>query len=263
MFFRVQEHDAVSTTNGIVKEAILAGEPEGLVVGAFKQTQGYGRQGRAWVSPYGGMYASFLLRPQVPVEHLSTIALVVALAVRDALTSLGRKNEEPLENVQVKWPNDVICPQGKLCGISSEFVGGALCIGVGVNVFAPRGSLEVAGKNTPAYMVDILGLGHCIATDDSLTNDERSLVRTVRDSLVSALEMRYVRWLEGGFASCADDFRSVMALRGRMVEITTRDGAYIASGRVAGVNDDGLLLLDDAGKTVEVASGEAHIASIA
>ena len=69
----------------LIKDAIKQGQPKGLVHCAFKQTSGYGRQGRTWVSPYGGLYASFLLRPDVPVEQISTIALVVALAVRDAV----------------------------------------------------------------------------------------------------------------------------------------------------------------------------------
>lgn len=262
MPFRIREYDAVPTTNGIIKAAIRDAQPEGLVASAFKQTQGYGRQGRAWVSPYGGMYASFLLRPQVPAEHLSTIALVIALAVRDAISGLCAQNGASAENVQVKWPNDVVCPQGKLCGISSELHRGALCVGVGVNVFAPRGQLEVSGKNTPAYVADLLGVERQVAADDGLTDFERGLVRDVRDRLVAALEVRYAQWLEGGFASCADDFRSCMALLGRVVEITTRDGALMAKGRVAGVGDDGLLLLNDADTVRAVASGEAHIAAI-
>ena len=216
MAFRIQEYDAVPTTNAIIKEAIESGQPEGLVAFAFRQTAGYGRQGRAWASPYGGMYASVLLRPQVPSEHLSTIALVVALAVRDALAALLAARGIPLEGVQVKWPNDVVCPQGKLCGISSEFVKGALCVGIGVNVFEPYEKAQVVGKNTPAYVANLLGNLRIsrVESEDTLTLSERSLIIEVANRLVGALEVRYGQWLVGGFAACADDFRSCMALRG-------------------------------------------------
>ncbi len=54
--FRLQAYGEVPSTNEIVKRAIEEGEPEGLAVGARVQTAGYGRQGRAWSSPDGGMY---------------------------------------------------------------------------------------------------------------------------------------------------------------------------------------------------------------
>lgn len=45
-----------------MKRALEAGEPEGLALRARRQTGGYGRQGRAWASPEGGLYLSLLLR---------------------------------------------------------------------------------------------------------------------------------------------------------------------------------------------------------
>ncbi len=158
---RLKEFDSVGSTNVLVKEALRAGEPEGLVVSAFQQTAGYGRQGRAWVSPYGGLYMSLLLRPHVPSEHLSTIALVVALAVREALVNTieSLTSHDARELIRVKWPNDVVCAQGKLCGISTEAIQGALCVGIGINVFVPAGEMAVGGKNAPAYLSAFFGDG--------------------------------------------------------------------------------------------------------
>ena len=80
-----------------------------------------------------------LLRPSVPVRELPAIGLVAALAAREVIAcSVG----EHASHVQVKWPNDVVCPQGKLCGISVEAHAGALCIGIGVNVFEPPDTAE-------------------------------------------------------------------------------------------------------------------------
>jgi BirA family transcriptional regulator, biotin operon repressor / biotin---[acetyl-CoA-carboxylase] ligase len=264
MRFCVTQHDAVPTTNGIVKESIRAGAPEGLVVAAFKQTAGYGRQGRAWVSPYGGLYVSFLLRPNMPSDHLSTIALVVALAVRDAIERvLAARGVGIPTDLKVKWPNDVVCARGKLCGISSEMLHGALCIGIGVNVFAPHDAVDVGGKNVPAYISEFLP-GTCRAVaGDALSDEERQLLELVRDRLVATLDERYGSWLRDGFSSCVDDFRASMAMLGSQVEVTRRDGSVMASGVVAGLDDAGCLLLRDAaGNVIPVASGEAHIASI-
>ncbi|MFR1637678.1 MAG: biotin--[acetyl-CoA-carboxylase] ligase [Eggerthellaceae bacterium] len=86
-----------------------AGEPEGLVVRALRQVSGYGRQGRSWTSPEGGLYCSLLLRPQVAPRELPTLSLVVGMAVRRALVALAGARAE--EAVRIKWPNDVVLAQ--------------------------------------------------------------------------------------------------------------------------------------------------------
>ena len=87
--FRIEVHDEVTSTNLEVKRALRAGESEGLVVRAYRQSGGYGRQGRSWASPLGGLYCSWLLRPFVSPGQLPTLSLVVALAFRHALASLA------------------------------------------------------------------------------------------------------------------------------------------------------------------------------
>lgn len=106
MEFRVRCYDEVGSTNELVKHAIEGGEPEGLAVAARVQTAGYGRQGRAWASPAGGMYLSLLLRPDVPLVQLPTLSLVVGMAVRRAVASFVP--EDAAERVLIKWPNDVV-----------------------------------------------------------------------------------------------------------------------------------------------------------
>ena len=105
MQFRVESFETVTSTNDLIKQAIEEGRPEGLAVRGLRQTAGYGRQGRAWESPIGGMYQSFLLRPSVPAAQLPTLSLLVGLAVRRAITSLV---PELGGRVQVKWPNDIV-----------------------------------------------------------------------------------------------------------------------------------------------------------
>ena len=104
--FRLQTYDEVTSTNDMVKRAIEKGEPEGLAVGALAQTAGYGRQGRSWQSPAGGMYVSLLLRPQVSLAQLPTLSLVAGMAVRRAVARFAAP--EAAESVRIKWPNDVV-----------------------------------------------------------------------------------------------------------------------------------------------------------
>ena len=157
--FRLRAYNEVTSTNDLVKRALEAGESEGLAVGALVQTAGYGRQGRGWVSPLGGMYVSLLLRPQVAVGQLPTLSLVAGLAVRRAIARF--LPDDVARDVKIKWPNDVVysaaVPLRKLCGISLERHAGGVCVGIGVNVFPPddeRG-VAVGGKNVAAYVSEL------------------------------------------------------------------------------------------------------------
>lgn len=109
--FHVRLLEEVSSTNDEVKRALDNGEPEGLVVRALRQVAGYGRQGRAWTSPEGGLYCSLLLRPQVAPRELPTLSLVVGMAVRRALVALA--GDVAADAVRIKWPNDVVLVPGR------------------------------------------------------------------------------------------------------------------------------------------------------
>lgn len=106
MLFRELVYEETESTNKVVKRAIEDGEAEGLVVRAWRQTGAYGRRDSMWSSPEGGLYLSVLLRPDAPVERLSTLPLIAGLAVRDALASLVTSDQA--RRIKVKWPNDVV-----------------------------------------------------------------------------------------------------------------------------------------------------------
>ncbi|HKT22103.1 MAG TPA: hypothetical protein VJR06_05800, partial [Nitrososphaerales archaeon] len=58
------ELDAVGSTQQVAREHAARGAPEGTTIVARSQTSGAGRMGRPWVSPAGGLYMSFILRPK-------------------------------------------------------------------------------------------------------------------------------------------------------------------------------------------------------
>lgn len=288
MQFRVQSFETVTSTNDLIKRAIEEGEPEGLAVRGLRQTAGYGRQGRAWESPIGGMYQSFLLRPEVPPAQLPTLSLLVGLAVRRAVAVLVPELED---RVQVKWPNDIVvaeapasldeaasavgegsaCGEGssalcdvapgddsrprhpfhKLCGISTEMHARALCVGVGVNVARPADIASVpAGKNIPVYLDE---LGFCEGPVEDRIN-------AVADALCDQLAIVYPLWCEHGFEPFQAEFDACSALSGRFVRMEDLSGNVLAAGTVTRVAPDGRLVLrTPEGAEVFASSGEAHI----
>lgn len=125
--------EEVDSTNDYAKNLVEKGEAEGTLVIVRKQTQGRGREDRKWISPEGGLYLSFILRPAFPVKELTLITLLSAVAVAEAIEEITSLK------CQVKWPNDLLLQGKKVCGIltESKVVGEAVeyvVVGIGINV---------------------------------------------------------------------------------------------------------------------------------
>ena len=101
---------------------LASGQAEaGHVVIAEEQSAGRGRFGRSWLSPRGGLYATFIL------DDGPILSIRAGLAVVRALEGFRL-------NAELKWPNDVLVAAKKLGGILVEAVGGLALIGVGINL---------------------------------------------------------------------------------------------------------------------------------
>src|SRR3972149_7360451 len=107
---------------------------EGLGIWADRQSSGRGRQGRAWASPPGGLYASTILRPKEP--HAWILGLLMGMPVVKALRHFG-------VFAGLKYPNDAMYQDRKMAGILSEGVYRRdiyhVIVGVGVE---PEGDLD-------------------------------------------------------------------------------------------------------------------------
>lgn len=254
MNFRVERYDDVSSTNNIIKERIDAGDPEGTVVRAKTQNGGYGRRGNAWSSPEGGLYLSILLRPNVPLEDLPTLPHICAIAARRAIASfLG---SEKADHVEIKWPNDIVytgsanssasenpkhAPFNKMCGISVEQRGGAVCIGIGINVKKPQfgqsdntqsgitTSLKSeVSKNVPVYLEELM------PTDSNVD------LEALEAKLLDEIDSVYSIWKETLFVTFRKEYLDHFALEGFRARIDESSTSAIEC-EVIGINDRGNL----------------------
>jgi len=123
-FADVRWWDEVDSTNRLAADLARAGASDGTVVGADYQTAGRGRRGRTWTSEAGSsLLVSVVLRPSLPL-----ITLLAGLAAAEACEAVAGVP------AALKWPNDVMVPEGKLGGILTELVGEAAVVGLGLNV---------------------------------------------------------------------------------------------------------------------------------
>lgn len=144
--------------------------PHGALVITGEQTAGRGRMGRFWLSPDGCALAlSIILRPARGVA-LPQVSMLGGLAVLDALTALG------VRDLFLKWPNDILIGEKKVCGVLVEtawegaYLRGAI-LGIGLNVSGRFDSPEVASVATTisAALGRSIGAGAVLcALNDSL-----------------------------------------------------------------------------------------------
>lgn len=228
-----------ASTNDDARALAREGAPEGTAVVAASQTAGRGRLGREWSSPQGGAYLSVILRPQVPVAQVSSLALALGLGVARALDQMG-------VCPQLKWPNDVLLADGKVAGILVEMAAESdrvewVVAGIGMNVRRPRGD----GEQRAAYLSDVVS-GWSPAAVTAAVLDE---VATVYD-----------QWRSNGFGGLAEEYGERHALQGQEVVVRDAIGRVCAAGRVRGVDADGRLLVADAtGGTLGVSAGEVTL----
>ncbi|WP_459995660.1 biotin--[acetyl-CoA-carboxylase] ligase [Marinitoga arctica] len=123
--------DTIDSTNIFLKEHWKE-LPSETVVWAEKQIGGYGRMKREWVSPRGGLWFSVLFKPKNRPMNPWHYVRLYTMAIRDILEKYKLKSI-------IKWPNDLLVNERKICGILGEgiYTGktvAAIIVGVGLNV---------------------------------------------------------------------------------------------------------------------------------
>ena len=133
----IKIYKTLESTNKTAKEMAVAGAEHGTVIIADSQTKGRGRYSRSYFSPSGGLYMSIILRPEVlNFENPTSVTAFAAVAVCEAIESISEKTPK------IKWVNDVLIDEKKVCGILTEavtdFESGSLdwiVLGIGINVY--------------------------------------------------------------------------------------------------------------------------------
>lgn len=241
-WFRPVHYASIGSTNDAAKEFAREGAPAGTLVWADQQTAGRGRRGRAWQSPPGNLYLSLVLRPPGPPVRAAQLGFVAALALSDALAPYAVTHE-----LRCKWPNDVLLDGSKIAGIllESETGGGNavefVILGMGVNLVAapdvtefPAISLKAAGIVPPSPGIALAAFaGH--------------------------FDEWHRRWEGQGFAPIRRAWLDRASGVGQTIRVRLERASF--TGRFLDIDEEGGLLLDDAGVHRRIAAGEVFPAA--
>ena len=172
--YTVEYHDSRPSTNDRARTLAEDGATDVVVV-ADEQTGGRGRLDREWVAPSGGVWLSFVIRPDVAPAHAPRYTLAAAVAMADACREAG-------VDASIKWPNDVLVGDAgtndrperdgrpgtdgeggrggrKVAGVLTEMEGEAdrvswLVVGIGVNANVDAAALPAGATSLRAERGD-------------------------------------------------------------------------------------------------------------
>jgi BirA family biotin operon repressor/biotin-[acetyl-CoA-carboxylase] ligase len=214
--------------------------PAPLLLIAEHQTAGRGRAGRSWLSePGNSLTFSLAWRFEGGLQRLTGLPLAVGVALAETLAQLGQQ-------VQLKWPNDLLKDGDKLAGILVETAPGGdgatwAIVGIGLNLVMPD---ELEQR-----------IGRAVAAVPWLARMDRdALMAALLDGLAGAL----AQFAEQGFAAFAARWNLLHAWQGQPVTLLDR-GEVLHEGLAAGVDDAGRLLLDTEQGRIPIVAGDVSL----
>jgi BirA family biotin operon repressor/biotin-[acetyl-CoA-carboxylase] ligase len=238
--------DQIESTSSELMRRAQRRDVHQTALAAEWQTAGRGRRGRAWTAIAGGSLTFSLgWKFEQGAGFLAGLSLAVGVAVVRALEAEGFKD------VALKWPNDLIHRHLKLGGILIELNGDALgptttVIGVGLNVRVPA----AARKDIPVPVTDLAS----IAGRKAPPIDRNRLCAALLAELATVLHL----YAKEGFAPFAAEWQHRHAYQGKEVRLLLPDGASV-TGKVAGVDASGALVLADGPRRARFLSGEISL----
>jgi BirA family biotin operon repressor/biotin-[acetyl-CoA-carboxylase] ligase len=204
------------------------------------QTAGRGRRNRSWVSlPGEGLYLSVLLRPNTAQGNVALISLLAAIAVAETLA------EYRVAGLDLKWPNDVLINERKVCGILVEGASSGaqtlrLIIGIGVNLNHASFPAEISETATSLY----------------LQTGQKTDVTAFRDRLLERLAHWYSIWRQDRAAEILVRWQALSSYaQGQAVTVTMENETV--AGLTNGLTREGALrVLTTTGETRVILAGE-------
>jgi len=208
--------------------------PTTLII-AGEQEQGRGRSDRSWVSPPGGLYLSWVTS-SIGVDAIARLPMIAAAAASEAILGLG------IENVQIKWPNDLLIEGRKCAGCLIHARHGETnwaVVGIGINL---EHTPEVPEGQTlrPTSVADHL---HRDMTEEVVNRVLRVIAEELAAGIADA-DASLVRWK-----------KRLVHRPGDEMTIRLGDESEI-HGRFTGLTNEGHLRLECDGVERTIAAGD-------
>ena len=238
-------YETIDSTNEEAKRCALDGAPDRSLYVAEVQTRGKGRRGRRWQSPGGkDLFFSILLRPEIPMESTSMITLVCAYAMVLTMEKYAK------EKCFIKWPNDIVLHDKKICGILTEMSTELnqiqyVVAGIGANL------------NRTEFDPEIRDMAGSVFSESGQKVNRGEFLR---DFMMEFNDIYPVFLQKRDLSFLAQSYNDRLINAGRQVRLLGPAGSVEMTGTAEGINDRGeLLVKDPAGEIRAVCAGEVSV----
>lgn len=226
---RIIKLNAIDSTNLFLRSLCLDTYVEDFtVVVAKHQTKGRGQMGTVWSSQDAKnlTFSVFKRFENLKLEQQFVISMVSSLAVINALKKMN------LPKLSVKWPNDILSANKKICGILIENVikqnkvAGSV-VGIGLNV----NQVDFSGLPQASSILNITGTSYDL--DELL------------QSILNELKILFDLVESNQFETIKTTYESLLFRKDKPSTFENAEGLF--SGFIKGVSNEGLLkvLLED------------------
>lgn len=198
----IHDHDCPSTQDLATQDPV----PGNSVYWADHQTRGRGRNNHVWQDEPGlDLAVTFRIQgfqPAAPLALPMAVPLAVAQTIEPHVTS----------PVRIKWPNDILVGDRKVCGILIDSLGGSAAtwlLGIGINV------------NRVRFPPELEHLATSLALECGRELERHHLLLGLARQLDRVLELAS----GARAAELLPAYRSMLRLLGRRVEVRIHAGS--------------------------------------
>ncbi len=233
MKYHLVHFKEIDSTNNYLKNSYRLLDDFTFAVADY-QSHGKGRNDRVWQSNSGeNLMFSFLIKNKELINKAESFSILTAVEV----ASLIEKYD--IDNVSIKWPNDILIGDKKVCGILLEGqVTDYLVIGVGLNV------------NQKEFPDDLRRPATSLSLEAKQSFDIEELKERLFSNIVNNFSnIRNEEYLEY--------FRQHNYLQNKRVRVVVNNQVFI--GEVVGIDDNFCLQVLSRDMLLHIDSGEIEI----
>lgn len=232
--FKIYSFKTLSSTND--KARVFADKGKyNLVVVAEKQEEGRGRFGRKWSSGSGGLYMTILLKEE-NLEKAKYLTFIAAVSVVKAIKRISKLNGK------VKWPNDVLVNDKKICGVLTETLSGKenyVQVGIGFNVNNMKFPKNIRNK----------------ATSLKIETNKIYDIKNISRKIITEFNNLYLHHKNKDYGKIIGTWKKYSHTLGKKIMAKTLSGEYV--GNALGIdNNCNLILRLNNGKLKKIVEGD-------
>ena len=225
-----------SSTNDIAIDKAKQGLPEGSSYLAYSQSMGRGRNNNKWESMNGNLFLSTIFRPEKEKNYWHQLSLIVGFSIFEVLINLGIDANQ----VQLKWPNDVLVDNKKISGVLLESFNNFVVVGIGLNI-SKNPSHEIKWKTTK--LSDYL--------------EKELSIKNIANILLKKIFKNYCIWNEKGFIFFKNKINYSFKNVNKRIIIKINSKHHFVDGIFLGLGDNGSLRVKVDNELIEYFSVES------